>query len=132
MVDVHFEIMLNNIGFSVSSSFSLCMKTLHPNSSKWKGDNSSVTSLCISPDGKMLLSAGRTIKLWDLETKEVYRVSNSVKLDAKKISLVGDITHLCFLVGHLNVSLGMRRQLAVLGLLEAVAVMIPSTVVSTC
>ncbi|KAM4679189.1 WD repeat-containing protein 43 isoform 2-T2 [Amazona ochrocephala] len=40
---------------------------------KWKGDNSSVTSLCISPDGKMLLSAGRTIKLWDLETKEVYR-----------------------------------------------------------
>nr|XP_023422117.1 WD repeat-containing protein 43 [Cavia porcellus] len=40
---------------------------------KWKGDNSSVTSLCISPDGKMLLSAGRTIKLWVLETKEVYR-----------------------------------------------------------
>ncbi|KAL7987423.1 hypothetical protein Chor_006342 [Crotalus horridus] len=40
---------------------------------KWKGDNSSVSSLCISPDGKVLLSAGRTIKLWDLETKEVYR-----------------------------------------------------------
>ncbi|KAM5292491.1 WD repeat-containing protein 43 [Ctenodactylus gundi] len=40
---------------------------------KWKGDNSSVTSLCISPDGKMLLSAGRTIKLWVLETKEIYR-----------------------------------------------------------
>ncbi|KAM4693570.1 WD repeat-containing protein 43 [Discoglossus pictus] len=40
---------------------------------KWKADNSSVSSLCISPDGKMLLSAGRTIKLWDLETKEVYR-----------------------------------------------------------
>ncbi|XP_037668592.1 WD repeat-containing protein 43 [Choloepus didactylus] len=40
---------------------------------KWKGDNSSVSSLCISPNGKMLLSAGRTIKLWVLETKEVYR-----------------------------------------------------------
>ncbi|KAM9635538.1 WD repeat-containing protein 43 [Trichechus inunguis] len=40
---------------------------------KWKGDSSSVSSLCISPDGKMLLSAGRTIKLWVLETKEVYR-----------------------------------------------------------
>ncbi|KAG8443863.1 hypothetical protein GDO86_009160 [Hymenochirus boettgeri] len=40
---------------------------------KWKGDNSSVSSLCISPNGKMLISAGRTIKLWDLETKEVYR-----------------------------------------------------------
>uniref|UniRef100_F7BD58 WD repeat domain 43 n=1 Tax=Ornithorhynchus anatinus TaxID=9258 RepID=F7BD58_ORNAN len=40
---------------------------------KWKGDNSSVKSLCLSPDGRMLLSAGRTIKLWDLETKEVYR-----------------------------------------------------------
>ncbi|XP_069464820.1 WD repeat-containing protein 43 [Ambystoma mexicanum] len=40
---------------------------------KWKGDNNSVSCLCISPDGRMLLSAGRTIKLWDLETKEVYR-----------------------------------------------------------
>ncbi|XP_054583957.1 WD repeat-containing protein 43 isoform X2 [Eptesicus fuscus] len=40
---------------------------------KWKGDNSSVSSLCISPDGTMLLSAGRTIKLWVLETKELYR-----------------------------------------------------------
>ncbi|XP_071996061.1 WD repeat-containing protein 43 [Engystomops pustulosus] len=40
---------------------------------KWKGDGSSVSSLCISPDGKMLLSAGRSIKLWDLETKEVTR-----------------------------------------------------------
>uniref|UniRef100_A0A8C9J820 WD repeat domain 43 n=1 Tax=Panthera tigris altaica TaxID=74533 RepID=A0A8C9J820_PANTA len=39
----------------------------------WRGDNSSVSSLCISPDGKMLLSAGRTIKLWVLETKEIYR-----------------------------------------------------------
>lgn len=66
--------------FSISPSFSFCTKTLHPNSSKWKGDNSSVTCLCISPDGKMLLSAGRTIKLWDLETKEVYRVSTSVPL----------------------------------------------------
>lgn len=88
MVDVHLEIMLINIFFSISPSFSLCPKTLHPNSSKWKGDNSSVTSLCISPDGKMLLSAGRTIKLWDLETKEVYRVSNFVKLNAKKYILL--------------------------------------------
>ncbi|GAB1289518.1 WD repeat-containing protein 43 [Apodemus speciosus] len=43
---------------------------------KWKGDNSRVSSLCISPDGKMLLSAGRTIKLWVLETKEVYRLTS--------------------------------------------------------
>ncbi|KAL0969875.1 hypothetical protein UPYG_G00233660 [Umbra pygmaea] len=40
---------------------------------KWKADRSSVTSMCVSPDGKMLLSAGQTIKMWDLETKEVYR-----------------------------------------------------------
>lgn len=56
--------------------------------SKWKADNSSVSSLCISPDGKMLLSAGRSIKLWDLETKEVYRVRNiclffAVKMGSK-------------------------------------------------
>uniref|UniRef100_A0A3P8RJQ2 WD repeat domain 43 n=1 Tax=Amphiprion percula TaxID=161767 RepID=A0A3P8RJQ2_AMPPE len=41
--------------------------------SKWKADRAAVTSLCVSPDGKLLLSAGQTIKMWDLETKEVYR-----------------------------------------------------------
>ncbi|TKS86270.1 WD repeat-containing protein 43 U3 small nucleolar RNA-associated protein 5 -like protein [Collichthys lucidus] len=41
--------------------------------SKWKADRASVTSLCVSPDGKLLLSAGQIIKMWDLETKEVYR-----------------------------------------------------------
>ncbi|XP_056151596.1 WD repeat-containing protein 43 [Lampris incognitus] len=40
---------------------------------KWKADQSSVTSLCVSPDGKLLLSAGQIIKMWNLETKEVYR-----------------------------------------------------------
>uniref|UniRef100_A0AAR2L8L3 WD repeat domain 43 n=1 Tax=Pygocentrus nattereri TaxID=42514 RepID=A0AAR2L8L3_PYGNA len=40
---------------------------------KWKADRAAVTSLCVSPDGKLLLSAGMTIKMWDLETKEVYR-----------------------------------------------------------
>ncbi|KAM9354197.1 WD repeat-containing protein 43 [Pholidichthys leucotaenia] len=41
--------------------------------SKWKADRAAVTSLCVSPDGKLLLSAGRIIKMWDLDTKEVYR-----------------------------------------------------------
>ncbi|XP_058881567.1 WD repeat-containing protein 43 [Acipenser ruthenus] len=40
---------------------------------KWKADKCAVSCLCLSPDGKMLLSAGQTIKMWDLETKEVYR-----------------------------------------------------------
>ncbi|XP_043915822.1 WD repeat-containing protein 43 [Protopterus annectens] len=40
---------------------------------KWKGDKGSVSCICTSPDGKMLLTAGRTIKLWDLETKNMYR-----------------------------------------------------------
>lgn len=43
--------------------------------SKWKADRGAVTSLCVSPNGKLLLSAGQTIKMWDLDTKEVYRVS---------------------------------------------------------
>lgn len=43
--------------------------------SKWKADRAAVTSLCVSPDGKLLLSAGQVIKMWDLDTKEVYRVS---------------------------------------------------------
>ncbi|XP_057715753.1 WD repeat-containing protein 43 [Corythoichthys intestinalis] len=41
--------------------------------SKWKADRAAVTSLCVSPDGKLLLSAGQTIKMWDLDSKEVYR-----------------------------------------------------------
>ncbi|XP_072912111.1 WD repeat-containing protein 43 [Hemitrygon akajei] len=40
---------------------------------KWKAEKGSVTHLCLSPDGKMLLSAGCGITLWNLETKEVYR-----------------------------------------------------------
>lgn len=34
-----------------------------------------MTSVSVSPDGKLLLSAGQIIKMWDLATKEVYRVS---------------------------------------------------------
>uniref|UniRef100_A0A3Q3M6U0 WD repeat domain 43 n=1 Tax=Mastacembelus armatus TaxID=205130 RepID=A0A3Q3M6U0_9TELE len=41
--------------------------------SKWKADRAAVTSLCVSPDGKLLLSAGQVIKMWDLDTKEIYR-----------------------------------------------------------
>ncbi|KAM6973592.1 WD repeat-containing protein 43 [Aplochiton taeniatus] len=40
---------------------------------KWKADRAAVTSLCLSPDGKLLLSAGQIIKMWDLETKELFR-----------------------------------------------------------
>lgn len=94
---MYFEMMLINIVSFYFSIFLPLYKPLHPYSSKWKGDNSSVTSLCISPDGKMLLSAGRTIKLWDLETKEIYRVSNFVELDARIfLSLIGAIVYLVF------------------------------------
>ncbi|XP_033934514.1 WD repeat-containing protein 43 [Pseudochaenichthys georgianus] len=41
--------------------------------SKWKADRAAVTSLSVSPDGKLLLSAGQIIKMWDLDTKEIYR-----------------------------------------------------------
>lgn len=51
--------------------------SVYLSSSKWKADRSAVTSLCVSPDGKLLLSAGQVIKMWDLDTKEVYRVSLS-------------------------------------------------------
>ncbi|KAL4648963.1 WD repeat-containing protein 43-like [Arapaima gigas] len=40
---------------------------------KWKADCRPVTSLCVSPDGQWILSAGQTIKMWNLESKEVYR-----------------------------------------------------------
>lgn len=43
--------------------------------SKWKGDKTSVYSICICPGGSTLLSAGRTIQLWNLQTKAVLKVS---------------------------------------------------------
>ncbi|XP_028392907.1 WD repeat-containing protein 43-like [Dendronephthya gigantea] len=39
--------------------------------SKWKGDKTSVHSIQVSPKGDCLLSAGRDIRLWDLEKKEI-------------------------------------------------------------
>lgn len=41
--------------------------------SKWKADKHRVRSIHLGPMGKTLLSAGRSIKLWDLETKEVLK-----------------------------------------------------------
>ena len=43
--------------------------------SKWKGDKTSVHSIQVSPEGDSLLSAGRDIRLWDLDKKEVLKVS---------------------------------------------------------
>ncbi|XP_077990274.1 WD repeat-containing protein 43-like [Glandiceps talaboti] len=40
---------------------------------KWKGDKHAVHSICLCPGGRNLLSAGRKIKLWDLEKKEVLK-----------------------------------------------------------
>lgn len=41
--------------------------------SVWKADRAPITSLSVSPDGKLLLSAAFVIKMWNLETKEIYR-----------------------------------------------------------
>ena len=45
-------------------------------SSKWKADKHGVSCIRLGPKGNTLLSAGRNIKLWDLETKEMLRVRN--------------------------------------------------------
>lgn len=44
--------------------------------SKWKADKHGVRCIELGPKGDTLLSAGRSIKLWDLETKENLRVRN--------------------------------------------------------
>lgn len=44
--------------------------------SKWKADKHGVRCIRLGPKGKTLLSAGRSIKLWDLETKETLKVQN--------------------------------------------------------
>ncbi|KTF94800.1 hypothetical protein cypCar_00000528 [Cyprinus carpio] len=72
---------------------------------KWKADRSAVSSLCISPDGKLLLSAGMTIKMWNLETKEVYRVStmkgdSPVPVPLLAAALCADRQNLMLAYGH--------------------------------
>ena len=42
--------------------------------SKWKSEESAVYSLCLCHTQRHLLSAGRNIRLWDLDTREVLRV----------------------------------------------------------
>eukprot|EP00795_Rhopilema_esculentum_P013452 gene13452-4324_t len=39
--------------------------------SKWKADKHCVYKVLVSPDGNCILSAGRSIKLWNIETKEL-------------------------------------------------------------
>jgi len=39
--------------------------------SKWKADKHSVQRLKVSPDGSCILSAGRTIKVWDIDSKQL-------------------------------------------------------------
>jgi len=43
---------------------------------KWKGDEQSVKMLCLGPTGTTLLSAGCSIKLWNLHTKELLQTYN--------------------------------------------------------
>ncbi|XP_071963272.1 WD repeat-containing protein 43-like [Antedon mediterranea] len=40
---------------------------------KWKADKNSVTSICISPCGNIIISAGRTIQVWDVQSKVVLK-----------------------------------------------------------
>lgn len=47
-----------------------------------------MTSLCVSPDGKLLLSAGQVIKMWNLDTKEVYRVSLLLSVASRSLTLI--------------------------------------------
>ena len=37
---------------------------------KWKADKTAVNMIAVGPSGKTLLSAGMSIKLWNLETKK--------------------------------------------------------------
>ena len=78
---------------TVSCIIFFFFNVLFPNS-KWKADKHSVTCIRLGPKGNTLLSAGRNIKLWDLETKEMLRVRNksvdySVSFETKKNKLSG-------------------------------------------
>jgi len=52
-----------------------CLKS-HQIKSKWKADKRAVKRICIGPGGTSLLSAGNSIKLWNLDTKELLQRFN--------------------------------------------------------
>lgn len=58
--------------------------------SKWKADKHGVTCIRLGPKGNTLLSAGRNIKLWDLETKETLK---------KFTGHASPVSHLLFIPG---------------------------------
>ena len=47
---------------------------IFPMFSKWKADKSGVFAIALGPTEDQLLSAGRTIKLWDLVKYELLQV----------------------------------------------------------
>lgn len=49
--------------------------------SKWKGDSGSIHSICLCAQNH-LLSSGRSIKLWDLETYSVLKVCTLCQIEA--------------------------------------------------
>lgn len=70
--------------------YSICVIS----NSKWKADKHGVTCIRLGPKGNTLLSAGRNIKLWDLETKETLKVRNksvdyNVSFEIKQNKLLG-------------------------------------------
>ena len=50
-------------------------KYIHDSLRKWKVDKSAVHNLSCYGDGSLLLTAGRTIKLWSLEDYTIIKVS---------------------------------------------------------
>ena len=65
---------------------------------RWKGDKHQVTALCCSLDNlPLLLSAGRTIKLWNTEKREAIKVIKSLHELYGTVLPVVELTRCCFL-----------------------------------
>lgn len=64
----------NDVTFNLVLSLGLTIiYIVNINFSKWKGDSGSIHSICLCAQNH-LLSSGRSIKLWDLETYSVLKV----------------------------------------------------------
>ena len=53
--------------------------------SKWKGSKSSVSAIAIDQNSQYLLTASKTITLWNLENRSILKVFHKIQLTLFKL-----------------------------------------------
>lgn len=56
--------------------------------SKWKSGNEKVTAILAIPDSNRILTASKSIKLWDVDTKEVIKIFTGHSFEVSVLNFI--------------------------------------------